>query len=181
MPVTNASLTAVETVYEHHHRWLVALLNKKAKNPFDAYDLAHDVFVLLLKKPRQFDSFEGTRNYLSALAHGVFVDAQRRSILEQAWQEAMALRPQAQHPSPEERLVILETLAEVAAMLERLPEKAAKAFLMVHLEGMRYREIAEHLQVSERMVKKYIAQAMLHCALLRNGMQPSDGAQLAQA
>lgn len=37
------------------------------------------------------------------------------------------------------------------------------AFLLAHLEGYTYLEIAARLKVSERMVKKYMAQAMLHC------------------
>ncbi|RMX06425.1 sigma-70 family RNA polymerase sigma factor [Corticibacter populi] len=157
----------IESIYQHHHRWLVALLNKKAGNRFDACELAHDVFVQLLRKPRQFDSFDGTRNYLSRMAHGLCTDMQRRRALEQAWQQAVALRPPEMVPSPEQRAIILETLADVAAMLERLPAKAARAFVLVHVEGLRYGQVAGELKVSERMVKKYIAQAMLHCALMR--------------
>ncbi|MFT4191818.1 MAG: sigma-70 family RNA polymerase sigma factor [Comamonas sp.] len=170
-----SSLMAAEAdiarIYQHHHGWLVALLNKKAGNRFDACDLAHDVFVQLLHRPRRFDSFDGTRNYLSRMAQGLCIDMQRRRALEQAWQQAMALRPPEAAPSPEQRAIILETLAAVAAMLERLPAKAAQAFVLVHFQELRYRQVAEELQVSERMVKKYIAQAMLHCALLQGELR----------
>jgi len=36
---------------------------------------------------------------------------------------------------------------------------------MAQLDGLTYGAIAEHIGVSERMVKKYMAQAMLHCLL----------------
>ena len=42
----------------------------------------------------------------------------------------------------------------------------ARAFILSHVDGLKYREIAVELDVSERTVKKYLAQAMLHCALL---------------
>ncbi|MNJ69247.1 putative RNA polymerase sigma factor FecI [compost metagenome] len=51
-------------------------------------------------------------------------------------------------------------------MLDRLPHKARRAFLMSQLQGMTYAAIAAELEVSERMVKKYMAQAMLHCLML---------------
>ncbi len=51
-------------------------------------------------------------------------------------------------------------------MLARLPAKASAAFLMSQLHGMTYAAIAAELGVSERMIKKYMAQAMLHCLLL---------------
>ena len=40
---------------------------------------------------------------------------------------------------------------------------------MAQVDGMPYRAIAAQLSVSERMVKKYIAQAMLQCALIEAG------------
>ncbi len=159
----------VEHVYQHHHAWLVALLDRKAGNRFDACELAHDVFVKLLKRPRPLDSFDGARAYLSTLAHGLCTDMQRRRALERAWHQALALHPPAVEPSPEERRIVLETLAEVAAMLEQLPAKAARAFVLAHVDGWRYQQIAGELGVSERMVKKYMAQAMLHCALIKRG------------
>ena len=169
MAVVVAAAGEVESIYQHHHAWLVALLNRKAGNRFDACELAHDVFVQLLKRPRRLDSFDGARAYLSTVAHGLCTDMQRRRALERAWHQALALHPPAVEPSPEARRIILETLAEVAAMLAQLPVKAARAFVLAHVEDWRYRQIGEELGVSERMVKRYIAQAMLHCALIRRG------------
>ena len=51
-------------------------------------------------------------------------------------------------------------------MLDRLNPKARAAFLLSQLDGLTYAEIAAQLAVSERMVKKYMAQAMLQCLLL---------------
>ena len=57
-------------------------------------------------------------------------------------------------------------------MLGRLSHKAATAFVMAQVDGTPYREIAAELGVSERMVKKYIAQAVLQCALIEAGLDP---------
>jgi RNA polymerase sigma-70 factor (ECF subfamily) len=46
-----------------------------------------------------------------------------------------------------------------------LSPRARQAFLLAQLDGMAYADIAVELGVSERMVKKYMAQAMLQCAL----------------
>lgn len=51
-------------------------------------------------------------------------------------------------------------------MLQGLPEKVRTAFLMSQVGGSTYAKIATELSVSERMVKKYMAQAMLHCLRL---------------
>jgi RNA polymerase sigma-70 factor (ECF subfamily) len=43
--------------------------------------------------------------------------------------------------------------------------RARQAFLLAQLDGLTYAQIAGQLDVSERMVKKYMAQAMLQCML----------------
>ncbi|MNN78074.1 putative RNA polymerase sigma factor FecI [compost metagenome] len=68
-------------------------------------------------------------------------------------------------PSAEHQAIIIETLIEVDRLLAQLPDKPRRALLLVHLHDMTYAEVAVALDVSERMVKKYMAQAMLHCLL----------------
>ncbi|MEC7475258.1 MAG: sigma factor-like helix-turn-helix DNA-binding protein, partial [Pseudomonadota bacterium] len=80
--------------------------------------------------------------------------------------DALALQPEPVVPSPESQALIVETLLQIDAMLMRLPTRVRSAFLMSQLHGMTYAAIAAELGVSERMVKKYMSQAMLHCLML---------------
>lgn len=106
------------------------------------------------------------RSYLATIARGLCIDHWRRRQLEKAWLDSLALCPEATQPSPEQRAIIVETLYEVDAMLARLPKKVSQAFLLAQLHGLPYKQIAQQLGVCERMVKKYMAQALLHCAIL---------------
>lgn len=54
-------------------------------------------------------------------------------------------------------------------MQGRLKPKVREAFLLSQLDGLTYKQIGERLGVGERMVKKYMAQAMLCC------LQADDG------
>jgi RNA polymerase sigma-70 factor (ECF subfamily) len=47
-----------------------------------------------------------------------------------------------------------------------LPTPVRRAFLWSQLEGLGYQQIAERLQVSERTIKRYMAQAYEHCLLV---------------
>jgi len=63
--------------------------------------------------------------------------------------------------------MVLEALHEIGTMLLDLPPKAARAFLMAAGCQMTDKEVAEVLGVSSRMVRKYVAQAMLRCMQLQ--------------
>lgn len=159
----------INQLYHQHHGWLQGLLRKRLGDFCDAADLAQDVFLRLLIKPRQFDSHAGARAYLSVMAQGMCVDLWRRREIERAWLTSLANQPEIVALSAEDNNIILETLYQVDAMLRTLPEKVRSAFVMAQIQRLTYREIACELRVSERMVKKYMAQAMLHCVLLEAG------------
>ncbi|WP_053151918.1 sigma-70 family RNA polymerase sigma factor [Pseudomonas protegens] len=167
MPSTPlASPDSVHSLYDAHHRWLYELLRRRLNHAWDAADLAHDIFVRVLKRPPVLLDEVHQRSYLATVARGLCIDHWRRRQLEQAWLQALAARPQAVQPSAEQQAIIVETLYEVDAMLSRLPAKVRSAFILAQLHGRPYQAIANELGVSERMVKKYLAQALLHCALL---------------
>lgn len=167
MPAAEApTQPSIALLYSEHHTWLCALLKRRLGDAADAADLAHDAFIRLLLKPRHFDSGEGARAYLCTMARGLCADLWRRRAVEQAWLDTLATQPEAQACSAEHSVLVIQTLCEIDAMLARLPDKAARAFVLALGCGMTDKEVAAELNVSDRMVRKYMAQAMLHCMLL---------------
>jgi RNA polymerase sigma-70 factor (ECF subfamily) len=153
----------LSTLYADHHGWLHAWLRRKLGCAFTAEDLTQDTFLRLLVRPRALDADKNPRAYLTTIARGLVVDHWRREDIERAWLAAMRERPEALHPSAEHQAIIVETLVEVDRILATLSAKPREAFLLAHLHDLTYAEIGARLQVSERMVKKYMSQAMLHC------------------
>lgn len=152
----------VHVLYSHHHGWLLGWLRRRLGDACVAADLAHDTFVRVLAR-RALLEFEEPKAYLATVARGLLVDHWRRQDIERAWLETLAATPESVAPSPEERSLVLEALCRIDALLDQLGPKVREAFLLSQLDGLTYREIGERLGVGERMVKKYMAQAMLHC------------------
>lgn len=172
-PSEPTSSPSVELLYLDHHPWLQGWLRRRLGNAADAADLAHDAFLRLLAKPRHFDNPPQARVYLRAMADGLCIDLWRRRSIEQAWLDALAARPTAETPSAEHCAIVLEALQEIDAMLRSLPPRAANAFVLAVGCEMTDKEVAAELGVSDRMVRKYVAQVMLHC--LQLDAQDADG------
>ncbi len=160
-----SAATAVETIYRSHHGWLLGWFQRRLGNASQSADLAHDTFLRLMAS-RDVVALREPQAFLRTLAHGVVVNHWRRLDIERAWHDVVAAQPAPLVPSPEERVLVLETLCQIDAMLDRLNPKARSAFLLSQLDGLTYARISQQLGVSERMVKKYMAQAMLQCLLL---------------
>jgi RNA polymerase sigma-70 factor (ECF subfamily) len=99
------------------------------------------------------------RRYLNLIARSLMLDLFRRRAVEQAYLEALALLPEAELISEEERVLILELLQRFDQMLDKLPAVVRQAFLLSRLDGFTYGEIAGQLDVSVRTVKRYMQQA----------------------
>jgi len=170
--MSNATLTrplpSVASWYSAHHGWLHAWLQRKLGCTHTAADLAQDTFLRILAKDRELADVNQPRAFLGAIAHDLMVNYLRRQTLERSYLEALAIHPEAASASPETRAVIIETLLEIDAMLDGLPEKVRQAFLLSQLDGLRYAEIADLLGVSLSMVKKYMLRAMTHCLQIAN-------------
>ncbi|MES2821106.1 MAG: sigma-70 family RNA polymerase sigma factor [Pseudomonadota bacterium] len=163
---------SLDTLYSDHHGWLQRLLQRHAGCGETAADLAQDTFVRLLGRRQDLGQIDEPRAYLSRIAQGLLANHWRRRDIERAYLETLSQQPEALAPSPEERYLVVETLCRVDAWLQGLPDKVRRAFLLSRLDDLRYAEIAQILGVSERMVKKYMAQAMLHCLLLAQELAP---------
>lgn len=161
---------AVTVLYTEHHAWLRGWLNRRLDNRSDAFDLAQDTFMRLLgtqgASPQTDAALREPRAYLATIAKRLLLNHFRRQSLEQAYLDALASLPEQLVPSPEQRLLLLEVLQEIDAMLSNLPVKVRTVFVMAQVEEMTYAEIATTLGIGERSVKRYMAQAMAECIML---------------
>jgi RNA polymerase sigma factor (sigma-70 family) len=151
-------------LYTDHHSWLHRWLSVRLGNACDAADLAQDTFTRIIGRP-DLDTLHEPRAFLTTVAKGILVNWYQRQALERAYLEALAALPEPTAISPEQRMLVLETLHEIDAMLDALPPKVKQAFLMAHLDGMLYADIAAELELSLTTVKRYMKQAFLQCLI----------------
>lgn len=163
VPVSN---DPVHDLYHDHHPWLLGWLRQKLGGADQAVDLAHDTFLRVLQHRERATAIREPRAWLTTIARGLMIDHWCRQDLERAWLETLAARPEPLAPSAEHQTLVLEALEQVDRLLSRMPERMRRAFVLSQIQGLTYAEIATQIGVSERMIKKYMVQAMLRCIAL---------------
>lgn len=159
----NSHILDVGDLYACNHPWLLTWLSKKLACPFDAADLAQETFIKIAHSAN-VEVIKTPRAFLTTTATRLLIDLLRKRNIERKYLEAL-YQQQANNfiATPEQIKESIETLNEIAALLEGLPEKVYRAFLLCRLDGLSYAEIGNELGVSTSMVKQYIARAMVHC------------------
>lgn len=153
-------------LYRDHRGWLEGWLRRRMGNACDAADLSQDTFLRLLASSQRIADLHEPRAYLLTVGKRLLSNFYKRRSLEQAYLNALALLPEDCVPSPEQRWLLLETLQALDELLDGLPRPVRRAFLWSQLEGLSYQHIAERLKVSQRTIKRYMAQAYEHCLLV---------------
>ncbi len=156
----------LEAMYLSHGHWLTAWLRKRMVDRHEAADLVQDTFARLCSRARDLELLSEPRAYLTVVAKRLLINRYQRQALEQAYLSSLREKPESYAPSPEERAVVLETLLELDRMLDGLPAKVRRAFLLSQLDGMSYAQIAESLNVSVRTVTRYMSDAYAQCLRL---------------
>jgi len=157
----------IHNLYSAHHGWLQNWLGFKLGNSHDAADIAHDTFLKLLTGRRKLNELGNEpRGLLTHIARHLVIDHWRRQNVERAYIEVIAQLPEAETPSPEMRLLILEALQRIEAMLNNLPALTREMFLLAQLDGFIYAKIAEQKSISLTTVKRHMSKAFLACLQL---------------
>lgn len=157
---------AVHALYAEHHGWLFGWLRKKLGCPHNAADLSHDTFLRILASRDALGTLREPRAFLTTTARRLIIDRARRKQIEEAYLRELALTIEmleGYQQSPEQILLTLEALEQITFVLDGLGLTARQVFLLHFLEGLRQSEIASRLQISERMVRKHLMNALVHC------------------
>lgn len=143
--------------YDEYHLRLLSFLRANLRAESDAEDISQEVYLRLLRIPEE-RVVEHPRAYLLRVAANVINDWR-------AGQKLYETRPPEElerAPGPDdsgEQYDRKKRLERVDRALAGLPAHLRSAVVLKTRHGMTYGEIAGHLGVSERMVKRYIVKA----------------------
>ena len=130
-----------------------------------ASDLAQDVFLRIWEKQLDIDPRTALR-LLYKIANDMFISQYRRADIELNYRKS--LKKDMSDISPEEHLQYTELFANYTKALAGLSEKQRTVFLMSRMEGLKYQEIAERLNLSVKAVEKRMS---ITLAYLRKKLQ----------
>lgn len=133
-----------------------------------ASDLAQDVFLRIWEKKVELEP-KTIGKLLYKMAGDMFISKYRRSKVEANYLSSLVF--DYEMISPQEQIQYKELAANYSKALEALSDKQRTVFLMAKMDGMKYHEIAEQLDLSVKAVEKRMSQAL---AYLRNVLKPTQ-------
>ena len=160
--VIKSGAYALRSLFQDHSRAVRSQITAIVERFDLAEELTQEAFLRLLNSDRK--DVESPRGFLFRTARNLALDHVRRArrVPMGSLDDQPAEYFADGAPSAEDRLAAREELAIMRAVLLELPPKCRKAFLLVRVEALSQREAAAEMGVSQAMIRKYLAKAILH-------------------
>lgn len=158
----SASRTAlIDKLFREHNHSLVRFLATRLASEQEAREVAQEAYVRLLQLD-QPGAIGFLRAFLFKTAVNIATDRLRHrqivtSTSRREWFDLAINAPL------DTQLAAQQEVAVIESALTELPPRCREAFLLSRLGGIGTREIARRMRVTERMVRLYLAKAILHC------------------
>ena len=145
-----------KVIFNTFYNRLYAFSLNYVEDTYAAEDIVENVFLVLWQKKNDFGKVENLKSYLYSMVRNASIDylkKEERSVtLDIDKHDTIELLDQ--------HIIEEETHALLYKALDSLPAKCRKVFELSCLEGVKYKDISEELEISINTVKSQRARAI---------------------
>jgi len=153
----------IERLFREHNEALIRFLALRLRSQQEAKEIAQEAYVRLLKLD-QPGAVSFLRAFLFKTAANLAVDRIRHEqTARNAAREIKFLEEFTRHPTPEQFASDAEQVRLLQKLIEELPPKCKRAFLLHRVHGLDFASIAAQMGLGERMVRTYVVRAAVYC------------------
>ena len=152
--------SSFEELFRTYYAPLCSFAQKYVGDSDEAKDIIHYVFVRLWQKREEVDFSTSLKSYLFTSAHNRCLnhirDRKKLVHYDNPHQESEL----GEYLDSRDYLEASETEAKINRALDELPEKCREIFIMNRFDKLKYREIAEKLNISVKTVETQMSRAL---------------------
>jgi RNA polymerase sigma-70 factor (ECF subfamily) len=152
---------AMEKLYEKYYEPLCNFAYLFLKDTKLTEEIVDDVFINIWKKRKYLTIHSNPRAYLYRSAHnGVMSHLRKNNPGFSTYETVENSREHTTTFSPETLMIREEIADKIVSLLDKLPVQAGLVFRMHKMDGLRYKEIAEILNISVKTVENHMGRAL---------------------
>lgn len=150
--------------FQKYNESLVRYLSVRLCSRSDAEEVAQEAYARMLKLDES-DTISHMQAYLFKIASNIAIDRMRSQGRQPPHLPFDGVSDGIPAPAVGvDRIVAArEQLSLIKEIVAELPPKCRKAFLLYKFNDHSYREIAEQMQLTESMIRKYVIRAIVYC------------------
>lgn len=149
-----------EILFREHFKALAGFAKKYVNDIDAAKGIVHEVFMKLWEKREEIDTKQSVKSYLYTGVYNRSLNYIRDNKKFDKSGEQANIPEQKENWDVSNEMTALEIQAKIDDTLKSLPEKCRQVFEMSRYEDLKYREIAEKLNISIKTVETQMSKAL---------------------
>lgn len=158
--IKHGDISAFEKVFRDLYAPLCAYANKIINDKDKAEELVQEIFYVIWKKKAQLTISVSLKSYLYKSVQNSCFQLAQHQMVKDKYKQYVVNRKEESYNSPDKELEMKEINLAIDKTLDGLPERCKTIFQMSRFEGLKYREIAEQLSISQKTVEANISKAL---------------------
>jgi RNA polymerase sigma-70 factor (ECF subfamily) len=158
-----------DQLFRLHYKFMCNVANRILHDRDASEDVVQEVFAKLWAKKTEIPLLQSGKNFLFRVTVNATLDhlEKNKKIIRLEGHEQTAAVNET-----EQLLELKELEAKISRSLDELSPKCRAVFVLSRYEGMKYREIADHLDISVKTVENHMGKALAH---MRDKLLPHLG------
>jgi RNA polymerase sigma-70 factor (ECF subfamily) len=159
--IKNGNIKAFEQLFRDLYAPLCGFAQKIVEDKDKAEELVQDVFYKLWKNKNNLNIRVSLKSYLyKSVQNSCLLTIQHNKVKEKYKAHIISTKDSSNVKTPEKELETKELHEKINKTMEELPERCREIFYLSKYEGLKYREIAEKLSISQKTVEANISKAL---------------------
>ncbi len=166
--IQKGDIASFEALFHHYYNGLCGYSTSLVGMKEVAEEVVQDVFFNIWKNRETLRIRQSIQSYLYRAAYNNSMMYLRKMRREHFMEDLSRPEPIMDAPDPSQVIQLDEVSNLISQTLESLPERCREIFRMNRQDGLKYREIAQKLSISEKTVEANMGKAL---KALRNSME----------
>lgn len=154
-------MKAYESLYQHMYDHLHHFSFSILKSSEAAEEIVSDVFIKLWQIRSRLPEIANLKVYLFTITRNFSINFLHKNYKNVPYSiDEMDIQPAVNMGNPEDIFISAETIARIQKVISDLPPQCRLIFQMVKEDGMKYKEVAEVLNISALTVRNQLTIAI---------------------
>lgn len=157
--IKNNDVKAFEILFHLYYGYLCLYAQKIIKNEAASEEIVQDFFVRFWEKREQLTIESSLKNYLFRSVKNLCLNYIQHNRIKAVYEQVM-LSQAEENSSFDADFIEFDLAEKIEECIQTLPEKRREIFRLSREDGLRYREIAEKLNISVKTVETQMSLAI---------------------
>lgn len=161
LKLKNGSEQAFQVLFKKYYSALCHFARQFLNDSESAEETVQDMFVKIWEKRDHLNIETSVKHYFFRSVRNHCLNQIQHEKIKKQYAD-MVMESSAHEPSPEQYYIEVDLMKRIEKSIDSLPPKRQEIFRLSREQGMKYKEIADTLQISVKTVEAQMGLALKH-------------------